>query len=369
MTHFIKTIFTRMKAITGAGSSWRTPTAPLTASSLSPALIIRQKERAERCRPELLTAALGLRPGLSVLDIGAGAGAYDFIFDSEMNGSGAIVATDSDPEKTAYLGAEVLRRGLSGISPVTIKPDGSDLPGRKGGYDLILMAHTHGYISDRPAYYRRLPDLLAPGGVFALLGQRDFPDFSEEDITDPTGLAAALSSLPAGDIFRANLEKNWPVPGASPAAVPARVLAKALNSLIANPDFHVLFLDGQGGFRPTEGLTEEELWFIGWVLRFVTEEDGALGRDGRPITGIFTIKHSWLMRKVRHVLVSGKFRRFINGGTALYLPGGPVYSEKLVEKKEVSEAGFILKAQHGFIPFELLLVFGLPGLETGRGRD
>lgn len=79
---------------------------------------LERSERVTEERPDLLLAALALRPGLQVADIGAGTGYYSWRIAQKVAPGGRVMAVDVQPEMLALLGAEMKRRAVANVVPV-----------------------------------------------------------------------------------------------------------------------------------------------------------------------------------------------------------------------------------------------------------
>jgi 2-polyprenyl-3-methyl-5-hydroxy-6-metoxy-1,4-benzoquinol methylase len=115
-------------------------------------------------RPEALIAALELRPGDAVVDLGAGRGYLTRRLAAAVGPRGRVVATDIDPDLIAALGRlEPVADG----APIEARLVTPDRPGLEPGrYDLVLMAEVDHLVPDRRAYLAQLrPALSARGRV------------------------------------------------------------------------------------------------------------------------------------------------------------------------------------------------------------
>ena len=142
-------------------------------------------------RPDLLVAALGLRPGDEVADVGAGHGYLTFRLAAAVGAAGRVVATDVDP--AALLALAGLRAAAGGARAVTPRLVGADDPGLEAGrFDLVLLAEVDHLLPDRAAYLRRLVPALAPGGRIAVSNRAPYR---------PRALAAARAAglIPVGE--------------------------------------------------------------------------------------------------------------------------------------------------------------------------
>jgi SAM-dependent methyltransferase len=101
-------------------------------------------ERAERVReerPDLVVAALELKEGMTVADIGAGTGYYSRRIAEQMGRSGAVYAVDIQPEMLKLLEQEMTRHGVTSVKPLLATP--TDLPLPRGSLDLAVMVDVY----------------------------------------------------------------------------------------------------------------------------------------------------------------------------------------------------------------------------------
>lgn len=117
-------------------------------------------------RPDVLVAALELRAGDVVADVGAGRGYLTGRLARAVGPAGRVVATDID----AGLLAEVDRLPpTAGAAPIETRLVSPEQPGLEpGGYDLVLLAQVDHYLADRVAYLRQLRGALSERGRLAV---------------------------------------------------------------------------------------------------------------------------------------------------------------------------------------------------------
>jgi ubiquinone/menaquinone biosynthesis C-methylase UbiE len=121
-------------------------------------------------QPDRLIAALGLRPGEHVADIGAGGGYLTLRLARAVGPRGRVVATDIDAAALRRLDQRARAAGLSQIETRLVRPDdpglGPDLEPER--FDLVLLAQVDHLLPDRAAYLQALRRVLRPGGRIAV---------------------------------------------------------------------------------------------------------------------------------------------------------------------------------------------------------
>ena len=114
-------------------------------------------------RPEQLIAALHLKPGEQIAEVGAGGGYLTRRLAQAVGAGGRVVATDIDAQAL-----QALRQRTQELPQVQARQVTADAPGLEPGrYDLILLAQVDHLLPDRLAYLRLLPQALTPTGRIA----------------------------------------------------------------------------------------------------------------------------------------------------------------------------------------------------------
>jgi len=114
-------------------------------------------------RPDLVVAALGLKPGSVVADIGAGTGLLTVHLARAVSPGGKVVATDVDGAVLDLLDHRIAAADLGTV--VERRVVAADSPGLEAGtYDAILLAEVDHYFSDRVAWLKAAIPALKPGG-------------------------------------------------------------------------------------------------------------------------------------------------------------------------------------------------------------
>jgi predicted methyltransferase len=117
-------------------------------------------------------AAIGVRPGLTIADIGAGDGYFTTRLSPALGPTGRVIATDVTPEYLARLRARIASENLSNVTLIQGGFDDPKLP--SASVDVALMVRMYHEIEQPYAFLWRLRDALKPGGTVAV-SERDRP--------------------------------------------------------------------------------------------------------------------------------------------------------------------------------------------------
>jgi ubiquinone/menaquinone biosynthesis C-methylase UbiE len=137
-------------------------------------------ERPEREReeaPSKAIAALDIRPGQVVADVGAGSGYYTRRLAEKVGPTGKVFATDLQPQMIALLNARVAKEKLTHVEVVQATETDPRLPA--GLLDLILMVDVYHELARPQEMLRQLRGALKPDGRLVLI------EFRKEDAGVP----------------------------------------------------------------------------------------------------------------------------------------------------------------------------------------
>lgn len=137
--------------------------------------------------------AVGAAPGMTVADIGAGAGYFTFKLSALVGAAGRVIATDADSEMVDILRREKAARSADNVTVVPVEArDPLRVGVEPGSADAVLVVNLFLFTSDghfadmfgdvRSAAYLRFAGLwraLVPGGRAVILNdqvrERDLP--------------------------------------------------------------------------------------------------------------------------------------------------------------------------------------------------
>jgi SAM-dependent methyltransferase len=113
-------------------------------------------------KPAIVVAALQLRPGMCVADLGAGTGYFSRYLAAAVGDTGTVFAVDTEPNLVAHLRQRAEHEHTPNVVPILGSADNPRLPA--GGVDVVLIVDTFHHIDDRISYLQRLRRVLKPGG-------------------------------------------------------------------------------------------------------------------------------------------------------------------------------------------------------------
>jgi ubiquinone/menaquinone biosynthesis C-methylase UbiE/rhodanese-related sulfurtransferase len=121
-------------------------------------------------RPDDVVAALALRPGQVVVDLGAGSGLFTRRFARAVGPSGRAIGLDIEPAVVEALKRDAAALGLANYEARLVAADNPGIPAASA--DVIFLSNTYHHVEQRVAYFTKLRDALKPGGRLVIV---DFP--------------------------------------------------------------------------------------------------------------------------------------------------------------------------------------------------
>lgn len=118
-------------------------------------------------KPEAVIQALGVAPGMTVAELGAGTGYFTVHLAKAVGPNGHVLAIEDEPNFLEQLQERATKAGLKQIVPVLDPPDDADLPGH--GVDIVLVVNTWRHIENRLQYIMALADGMKPTGRIAIV--------------------------------------------------------------------------------------------------------------------------------------------------------------------------------------------------------
>jgi len=112
--------------------------------------------------PEEIVAALDLKPGATVADIGAGTGYMVAHLSQAVGVGGTVIAIDASAEMIEYLAKRSADLGPARIVPQKVGYDDPEL--QSASVDGVLTLDTWHHVTGREAYARKVYEGLRRGG-------------------------------------------------------------------------------------------------------------------------------------------------------------------------------------------------------------
>jgi ubiquinone/menaquinone biosynthesis C-methylase UbiE len=136
------------------------------ASTVSPAWS-NEPERDRRRESTAVMAAAGVKPGMTVADIGAGAGYYTIRLAARVGAKGRVLAEDIVRSYHDQLAARVLHDQLDNVSVKLGAPADPGLP--PGSFDRIFMVHMYHEVAEPYEFLWNLRPALGPKGMVVVV--------------------------------------------------------------------------------------------------------------------------------------------------------------------------------------------------------
>ena len=136
-----------------------------------------RSERIQEEEPEKMLAALEIKPGFVVADIGAGIGYHVWRMSPMVGPTGRVIAEDIQDGMLRLLRKNISERKLQNVDVVLGTPTDPKLP--EGKLDLVLMVDVYHEFSDPGTMMAAIQKSLKPDGRVV------FVEFREEDPNVP----------------------------------------------------------------------------------------------------------------------------------------------------------------------------------------
>lgn len=123
--------------------------------------------RDERLQINRVMDILGIEPGKSAADIGAGSGWFTVRAARRVGAGGIVYAMDINPEAIEYIEKRVKDEHLENVKAILSEPDDPRLPANS--VDGVLMLKTYHEIARPVALLRNLRAALRPGAKIGVI--------------------------------------------------------------------------------------------------------------------------------------------------------------------------------------------------------
>jgi len=137
-----------------------------------------------------------IKPGMTVLDLGSGAGFDAFLAWNQVGPTGRVIGVDMTDDMLALATANAEKRGATNVE--FRKGLIEALPVESGTVDYVISNCVINLSEDKPAVFREIARVLKPGGHFAvsdIVLLKPLPDELVRDISAYVGCISGASLL------------------------------------------------------------------------------------------------------------------------------------------------------------------------------
>jgi ubiquinone/menaquinone biosynthesis C-methylase UbiE len=144
--------------------------------------------------PGPIVARSGAQPGMKVLEIGCGSGAYTTFFARAVASGGEVAALDIQPAMLAQLAAKLAKPENQDIHNIVLhEASAYELPFDDNTLDLVYMITVFQEIPDRDRTLAEALRVLKPGGLLAITEWLFDPDYPLMSTTIKQGTRAGFA--------------------------------------------------------------------------------------------------------------------------------------------------------------------------------
>jgi cyclopropane fatty-acyl-phospholipid synthase-like methyltransferase len=123
--------------------------------------------RDQRLQINRVMDILGIAPGKSVADIGAGSGWFTVRAAARVTNSGTVYAVDINPEATRYIENRTKKEHITNVKTILSHADDPVLP--RDSVDAVLLLKTYHEVASPVALLRNLRASLRPGAKVGII--------------------------------------------------------------------------------------------------------------------------------------------------------------------------------------------------------
>lgn len=129
--------------------------------------MLENPQRDQEQKPDEVIAALNLKNGESLADIGAGSGYFSFRFAQKVGANGRIYAVDINPDMILHMNRRIRAMELKNVITVLSAPDDPLL--LNSSVNRFFICNTWHHVQNRPQYLALMEKILKPGGQIVVV--------------------------------------------------------------------------------------------------------------------------------------------------------------------------------------------------------
>jgi len=123
--------------------------------------------RDQRLHIDRVMDILGIAPGKTVADIGAGSGWFTVRAAKRVGNTGRVYAVDINPAAIKYIDERIQKDQLNNVKTIVGKPDNPELP--PNSVDAVLLLKTYHEVAEPVTLLRNLRAALRPGSRVGII--------------------------------------------------------------------------------------------------------------------------------------------------------------------------------------------------------
>jgi predicted methyltransferase len=129
-----------------------------------------------------IVAATGVKPGMTVADIGAGTGLFTMLFADAVKPGGSVVAVDISPAFVEYIRETAKKRRVRNVSATVT--DGIDVQLPEASVDLAYLSDVYHHFEHPAETLASIRKALKPGGRMVVVDYERIPGVTPKERVD-----------------------------------------------------------------------------------------------------------------------------------------------------------------------------------------
>ncbi len=165
-------------------------------------------------QPDRVVELLDCRPGMTVVDLGAGTGYFLPYLSRAVGQSGRVLGLDVERSMVDIMAQRIQRERLYNVSPRLVSAEDPSLA--PGSVDRVLVVNTWHHLTDRIAYAQKVLEALRPGGRVLIIDfDQDSPEGPPLEMRlSPSTVSSELESAGfAAELLKESLPYQYAIAG------------------------------------------------------------------------------------------------------------------------------------------------------------
>lgn len=129
--------------------------------------MLENPQRDTEQKPDEVIAALDLKPGETLADIGAGSGYFSFRLARKVGDTGRVYAVDINSDMILFMNRTIRDKKIKNVTTILSAPDDPLLA--DASINRFFICNTWHHVQNRPRYMALMKKMLKPGGQVIIL--------------------------------------------------------------------------------------------------------------------------------------------------------------------------------------------------------